>query len=73
MRRMQNLWTNPDGQHFTCKLCHLTLSFFLSWVANIQLNHWTISGSKHPIVRFGPNKLSQTIANLVYGRPACWV
>jgi len=35
-------------------------SFFLSWVVNTQLNHWTTveAGGEHPIKQVGPNKLS---------------
>jgi len=47
----------------------LMYSFFFSWVANIQRNLWK-SELWVPINRSGPIKLSQTVADLVYGWPA---
>jgi len=37
--------------------------FFLSWVANTELNRWTEAGGEHPMNHTVPNKLSKTVAD----------
>jgi len=47
------------------------ISFFLSWVANTQLNHWSKWVACTQLINLvGPKKLSRSVANLIYGRPA---
>jgi len=45
-------------------------SFFLSWVANIQLNHWTKRVVSTQVITSHSNKQSLAVADLVFGWPA---